>query len=310
MPVVNVGGISLHLQCARRNGTREDQQSLCKRRLVEDRIVAYGCTSTLKTMIRVSSPCTAITQPVQWQLASVSITCAMLLAERCAPGDQAISREAAAPLFIVLTAEQVFDAVATSAGHCARSTGSRRRQAPAAGVCGEPIIVRSATSQKGMKCPNQFTPSIMHMMGKVASGCAPLVQRLKEPCQSSEGSRSLSSRPAWSTAGPVVARGRPARRGTGAAVTVALRCGSCYRASFDAGDSACASTESHCVHVWVEFFAEFGWHRWRSARLRPCVGRNDLRPACGTCMEARRATTVERAMLSFELAGPAIMSGA
>ena len=129
----------------------------------------------------------------------------MLLAERCTPGDQAISREAAAPLFSVLTAEQVFDAVATSAGHCARSTGSRRRQAPAAGVCGEPIIVRSATSQKGMKCPNQFTPSIMHMMGKVASGCAPLVQRLKEPCQSSEGSRSLSSRPAWSTAGPVVA---------------------------------------------------------------------------------------------------------
>ena len=35
----------------------------------------------------------------------------MLLAERCAPGDQAISREPAAPLFIVVTAKQVFDAV-------------------------------------------------------------------------------------------------------------------------------------------------------------------------------------------------------
>ena len=35
----------------------------------------------------------------------------MLLVERCAPGDQAISREPAAPLFIVVTAKQVFDAV-------------------------------------------------------------------------------------------------------------------------------------------------------------------------------------------------------
>ena len=35
----------------------------------------------------------------------------MLLAERYAPGNQAISREPAAPFFIVVTAKQFFDAV-------------------------------------------------------------------------------------------------------------------------------------------------------------------------------------------------------
>ena len=41
----------------------------------EDRIVACGCTGKMKTMIRVSLHRTAMAQPVQWQLASVSVTC-------------------------------------------------------------------------------------------------------------------------------------------------------------------------------------------------------------------------------------------
>ena len=41
----------------------------------EDRIVACGYTGKMETMIRVSLHRTAMAQPVQWQLASVSVTC-------------------------------------------------------------------------------------------------------------------------------------------------------------------------------------------------------------------------------------------
>ena len=164
----------------------------------------------------------------------------MLLAERCAPGDQAISREPAAPLFIVVTAKQVFDAVEqrhrqATVREAPEAAAAKLRQPPPSLSRLSNVSKRHEVSQLGHTLNHAHGGKGVKWLPTASTAATRAMSELRrEPIiiiRSSAWARRAQGRSSWGGAGGVLGR-----RG---AVTVALRCGSCDRASFEVGDGAC-----------------------------------------------------------------------
>lgn len=165
----------------------------------------------------------------------------MLLAERCAPGNQAISREPAAPLFIVVTAKQVFDAVEqrhrqATVCEAPEAAAAKLRQPPPSLSRLSNVSKRHEVSQLGHTLNHAHVGKGGKWLPTASTTATRAITELRrEPIIIIQPS-------AW-----VAVPGRSSRWGGGAggvlgrrgAVTVALRCGPCDRASFEVGDGAC-----------------------------------------------------------------------